>query len=55
MRFLKRVFLLSLVGLAGWGLYSAGQSNLFSFLESKPEEEVRMAKKDRAVKPKSFS
>jgi len=54
MRFLKKVFLLSLVGLAGWGIYSAGQSNLFSFLDSESEEQAQLAKKDRAVKPKSF-
>jgi hypothetical protein len=54
MRFLKKVFLLSLVGLAGWGIYSAGQSNLISFLDSESEEQTQLAKKDRAVKPKSF-
>ena len=54
MRFLKKVFLLSLVGLAGWGIYSAGQSNLFSFLDSDSGETVQVTKKDRAVKPKSF-
>jgi hypothetical protein len=54
MGFLKKLFLLGLVGLAGWGLYSAGQNDLFSFLDSKSEDQVQMAKKDRAVKPKSF-
>ena len=54
MEFLKKVFLLSLLGLAGWGIYSAGQNNLFSFLSSESEEQVQLAKKDRAVKPKSF-
>ena len=54
MGFLKKVFLLSLLGLAGWGVYSAGQNDLFSFLNSESEEQVQMAKKDRAVKPKSF-
>ena len=54
MRFLKKVFLLSLLGLAGWGIYSAGQNNLFSFLDSESKEQVQLAKKDRAVKPKSF-
>jgi hypothetical protein len=54
MGFLKKVFLLSLLGLAGWGIYSAGQNNLFSFLNSGSEEQVQLAKKDRAVKPKSF-
>jgi len=54
MGFLKKVFLLSLLGLAGWGIYSAGQNDLFSFLNSESEEQVQLAKKDRAVKPKSF-
>ncbi len=54
MGFLKKVFLLSLLSLAGWGLYSAGQNNLFSFLSSESGEQVQVAKKDRAVKPKSF-
>ena len=54
MRFLKKVFLLGLLGLAGWGIYSAGQNDLFSFLDSESEEQVQVAKKDRAVKPKSF-
>jgi hypothetical protein len=54
MGFLKKVFSLSLLGLAGWGIYSAGQNNLFSFLSSEPGEQVQVAKKDRAVKPKSF-
>jgi sporulation related protein len=54
MGFLKKVFLLSLLGLAGWGIYSAGQNDLFSFLSSESEEQVQLAKKDRAVKPKSF-
>jgi hypothetical protein len=54
MRFLKKLFLLSLLGLAGWGIYSAGQNDLFSFLDSESEEQVQVAKKDRAVKPKSF-
>ncbi len=54
MRFLKKVFLLCLLGLAGWGVYSAGQNDLFSSLDSAPEEQVQLAKKDRAVKPKSF-
>ncbi len=54
MGFLKKVFLLGLLGLAGWGIYSAGQNNLFSFLSSESDEQVQVAKKDRAVKPKSF-
>jgi hypothetical protein len=54
MKFLKKVFLLGLLGLAGWGLYSAGQNNLFTFLNSESDEQVQLAKKDRAVKPKSF-
>lgn len=54
MGFLKKVFLLSLLGLAGWGIYSAGQNNLFSFLNSGSDEQVQLAKKVRAVKPKSF-
>ena len=54
MRFLKKVFLLCLLGLAGWGVYSAGQNDLFSSLDSASEEQVQLAKKDRAVKPKSF-
>ena len=54
MGFLRKVFLLSLLGLAGWGIYSAGQNDLFSFLDSESEEQVQLAKKDRAVKPKSF-
>lgn len=54
MRFLKKVFLLSLLGLAGWGIYSAGQNNLFSFLDGGLGKQVQIAKKDRAVKPKSF-
>ncbi len=54
MNFLKKVFVLGLVGLAGWGLYSAGQNDLFSFLSSTSEDKVQMVKKDRAVKPKSF-
>ena len=54
MGFLKKIFLLGLFGLAGWGIYSAGQSNLFSFLNSEFEGQVQMAKKDRAVKPESF-
>ena len=54
MRFLKKVFLLSLFGLAGWGIYSAGQNDLFSFLDNESRESVQMAKKDRAVKTKSF-
>jgi cell division septation protein DedD len=55
MRFLKKVFLLSLLGLAGWGIYSAGQNDIFSFLSAKSGEPVQVVKKDRAVKPKSFS
>ncbi len=54
MGFLKKIFLLGLLGLAGWGIYSAGQNNLFSFLTSKSGEQVQVVKKDRAVKPKSF-
>ncbi len=54
MGFLKKVFSLGLLGLAGWCIYSAGQNNLFSFLISEPGEQVQMVKKDRAVKPKSF-
>ena len=54
MGFLKKIFLLGLLSLAGWGIYSAGQNNLFSFLDSESEEQVQVAKKDRAVKPKSF-
>jgi septal ring-binding cell division protein DamX len=54
MRFLKKVFFLSLLGLAGWGVYSAGQNDLFSFLDNDSDEQVQLAKKDRAVKPKSF-
>ena len=54
MGFLKKVFLLGLLSLAGWGIYSAGQNNLFSFLSSESEEQVQVAKKDRAVKPESF-
>ena len=54
MGFLKKLFLLGLFGLAGWGIYSAGQSNLFSFLSSESEDQVQVAKKDRAVKPESF-
>jgi len=54
MRFLKKVFLLGLLGLAGWGVYSAGQNDLFSFLDNESGEQVQVAKKDRAVKPKSF-
>jgi len=54
MGFLKKVFLLGLLGLAGWGLYSAGQNNLFAFLSNQSGEQVQVAKKDRAVKPKSF-
>ena len=54
MGFLKKLFLLGLFGLAGWGIYSAGQNNLFSFLNSESGEQVQMAKKDRAVKPESF-
>jgi hypothetical protein len=54
MGFFKKLFLLGLLGLAGWGVYSAGQNNLFSFLNSDSEDQVQLAKKDRAVKPKSF-
>lgn len=54
MGFLKKVFLLSVLGLAGWGIYSAGQNNLFSFLSSESDDQVQLAKKDRAVKPQSF-
>lgn len=54
MGFLKKVFLLSVLGLAGWGVYSAGQNDLFSFLDSESKEQIQLAKKDRAVKPKSF-
>ncbi len=54
MGFFKKLFLLGLIGLAGWGLYSAGQNNLFSFLDSKSEADVQMVKKERAVKPESF-
>jgi len=54
MNFLKKLFLLGLMSLAGWGIYSAGQNDLFSFLNSESDEPVQIAKKDRAVKPKSF-
>ena len=54
MGFFKKLLFLSLFGLAGWGLYSAGQNDLFSFLDGESEEQIQMAKKDRAVKPKSF-
>ena len=54
MGFFKKLLFLGLFGLAGWGLYSAGQNDLFSFLDGESEEQVQMAKKDRAVKPKSF-
>ena len=54
MKFLKKLFLLGLISLAGWGIYSAGQNDLFSFLSSDSDGSVQMAKKDRAVKPKSF-
>ncbi len=33
MGFLKKLVFLGLLGLAGWGIYHAGQNNLFSFLE----------------------
>jgi cell division septation protein DedD len=54
MRFLKKLFLLGLISLAGWGIYTAGQNDLFSFLNNKSDESVQVVKKDRAVKPKSF-
>jgi cell division septation protein DedD len=54
MGFLKKVFLLGLFGLAGWGVYSAGQNNLFSFLNNGFDGQVQVVKKDRAVKLKSF-
>ena len=55
MKFIKKVFLLSLLGLAGWGIYSAGQNDLFSFLNSESKQVVQVVKKDRAFKSKSFS
>ena len=54
MKFLKKIFVLGLVGLAGWGIYSAGQNNLFAFLDRETEEQIRVVKKERAVKPESF-
>ena len=54
MGFLKRLFFLGLFGLAGWSLYSAGQNNLFSFLNNGSEGQVQVAKKNLAVKSETF-
>ena len=54
MGFFKKLLFLGLFGLAGWGLYSAGQNDLFSFLDGESGKKVQVAKKDRATKPKSF-
>lgn len=54
MGFLKKVFVLSVFSLAGWGLYSAGQNDLFSFLNGGSEEQIQLAKKNLAVKSKTF-
>lgn len=53
MRVFKKVIVLGLAGGVAWGLYYAGQKDLFS-LSGQVEESVQMVKKDRAVKPKSF-
>jgi len=54
MGFLKKLVFLGLLGLAGWGMYHAGQNNLFSFLEDESGEPIQMVQKDRAFKPRSF-
>lgn len=54
MGFLKKVFMLGVFGLAGWGLYSAGQNHLLSFQNDESREQIQMAKKNLAVKTKSF-
>ncbi len=54
MGFLKKAFLLGLVGALGWAMYYAGENNLFSFLGSESEQQFQRVKKDRAVKAKSF-
>ncbi|MFB3060599.1 MAG: hypothetical protein ACE10C_04435 [Candidatus Binatia bacterium] len=54
MGFLKKLVFLGLLGGVGWGMYHAGQNNLFSFLEGEFGESIQMVKKDRAVKSRSF-
>ena len=54
MGFLKKLVFLGLLGGVGWGMYHAGQNNLFSFLEGEFGETTQMVKKDRAVKSRSF-
>lgn len=54
MGFLKKVFFLGFVGAVGWGMYYAGENDLFSFLSIESEEQAQLVKKNRAVKPKSF-
>jgi septal ring-binding cell division protein DamX len=55
MGFMKKLVFLGLLGLVGWGMYHAGQNNLFSFLEGEAGEPIQMVKKDRAVKSRSFA
>lgn len=54
MGFLKKLMYLGLLGLVGWGMYHAGENNLFSFLSSESEKQIQVVKKEHAVKPRSI-
>lgn len=54
MGFLKKLMYLGLLGLVGWGMYHAGENNLFSFLSSESEKQIEVVKKEHAVKPRSI-